>query len=229
MTPRSCPTCRIEFATNGRGRPRVYCSTACQNRRPRRSPKPKKALREVRCACGATFETRQSRRTTCSTRCYDIARGAVRAVALPMRTCALPDCGASYRPLLDRQRCCCERHGKILCNREGRASGRYVDVWNDKRRDHYHRRRARIQGASTGRPVIFAEIAERDQWRCGICRKAVSTVLAWPHPESPSLDHIIPLTEDGSEHDPRNVRLAHLTCNTSRGNRGGGEQLLLFG
>jgi len=76
--------------------------------------------------------------------------------------------------------------------------------------------------------VKLADIAERDGWRCGVCRRRVNPRFAWPHPKSPSLDHIIPLSE-GGKHDPANVRLAHLGCNIVRGNRGGGEQLLLVG
>lgn len=180
--------------------------------------------------CGASIDQKPRSAKYCSPRCGEIARGQRLAEPLSKRSCALPDCGLEFQPKSPRQRCCCERHGKILCNREGRASGRYApDPWSDRRRDNYHRRRALKKGASTGRPVKLAEIAERDRWRCGICRKAVSKRLQWPHPRSASLDHIVPLTEDGSLHDPVNVRLAHLVCNTIRGNRGGGEQLLLVG
>lgn len=52
--------------------------------------------------------------------------------------------------------------------------------------------------------------------------------LQYPHPMSPSLDHIEPLSLGGA-HDPANVRLAHLKCNNDRSNRGGNEQLMLVG
>ncbi|MFI6681893.1 HNH endonuclease [Kribbella sp. NPDC050470] len=90
------------------------------------------------------------------------------------------------------------------------------------------RRRARLAGAVTGDPVNRDRIADRDGWRCGICNRAVNPVLAYPHPRSASLDHIIPLAEGGS-HEPANIRLAHLTCNVGRGARGGNEQLALVG
>lgn len=73
-----------------------------------------------------------------------------------------------------------------------------------------------------------AEVYERDRWRCGICRRKVDKSLAWPHPMSPSLDHIVPLSLDG-EHTRANTRLAHLNCNVTRGNRMGAEQLALIG
>lgn len=198
------------------GPPRKACE-ACSTRPPRH------------CAgCGASLAHRATSAKYCSTTCGQIARGERLPEPLPRRRCALPECGAEFQPKRRGQRCCCERHGKILCNREGRASGRYVDPWNDRRRNNYHRRRALKKGASTGRPVKLADIAERDGWRCGVCRRRVNPRFAWPHPKSPSLDHIVPLSE-GGKHDPANVRLAHLKCNSERGNRGGGEQLLLFG
>jgi 5-methylcytosine-specific restriction endonuclease McrA len=44
----------------------------------------------------------------------------------------------------------------------------------------------------------------------------------------PSLDHIEPLSL-GGKHVPENVQITHLACNMAKGNRGGGEQLLLIG
>ena len=45
---------------------------------------------------------------------------------------------------------------------------------------------------------------------------------------SPSLDHVVPLSLSGA-HTPENVRLAHVRCNTAKGNRGGEELRLLSG
>lgn len=76
--------------------------------------------------------------------------------------------------------------------------------------------------------MILAWIADRDHWRCHICKTRVGKKIAWPHVRSASLDHVVPLSKGGA-HDPSNVRLAHLGCNSAKGNRGGGEQLLLIG
>ena len=74
------------------------------------------------------------------------------------------------------------------------------------------------------------EIYERDGWRCGICGKGVDGRLKYPHPMSPSLDHIIPIDpSQGGTHTRDNVRCSHLVCNVRRGNRGGNEQLMLLG
>jgi hypothetical protein len=62
------------------------------------------------------------------------------------------------------------------------------------------------------------EIFERDNWICGLCGEPVDRNLRWPDPQSPSLDHILPLTRHG-HHVRVNCQLAHLRCNISKGNR----------
>jgi 5-methylcytosine-specific restriction endonuclease McrA len=165
----------------------------------------------------------------CARRCGEVNRGQRLAEPLPISRCALPECDEEFQPRRPMERCCSEKHGKLLYNRESRADGRQKpEPWTDKRRDRYHRRRAQKKATSTGEPVLMAVIADRDGWRCHICRTRVGKKIAWPHPRSASLDHVVPLSL-GGVHDPSNVRPAHLGCNSSKGNRGGGEQLLLIG
>lgn len=95
------------------------------------------------------------------------------------------------------------------------------------KREAEHRHRARKRGAFVS-PVVRQDIHERDRWRCQICRKQVRRDLVVPHPRAPTLDHIIPLAEGGT-HEPANVWTACFLCNATKGNRGGGEQLPLFG
>jgi 5-methylcytosine-specific restriction endonuclease McrA len=52
---------------------------------------------------------------------------------------------------------------------------------------------------------------------CGICNKPVDPSLDYPDPESPSLDHIMPLSLGGT-HTWDNVQLAHLRCNEKKNN-----------
>ncbi len=109
-------------------------------------------------------------------------------------------------------------------------------VWTDggdpeRERDRYRRRdyRRRMRLAQVeAEPYTAAEIFERDGWRCGECRRTVRADLAWPHPRSASVDHIVPLSL-GGEDTRANVRLAHLDCNTRRGNRVEWGQQLLIG
>lgn len=60
-------------------------------------------------------------------------------------------------------------------------------------------------------------VYERDHWICGICGKKIVKAKTSPHPLSPSIDHIIPLSKGGS-HTKENVRAAHHYCNSKRGN-----------
>lgn len=179
--------------------------------------------------CKADISHRPMQAKWCSKRCFETVKGTRRSTPLLGAICALAECGAPFQPKQEGQRCCSEKHGKLQYNRESRADGRQKSsVWNDKRRDNYHRRRALKKATATGEPVLFAEIAERDRWRCSLCKKVVNPAVKWPDPKSPSLDHVVPLSKGGA-HDPSNVALAHLGCNTAKNNRGGGEQLMLIG
>ena len=71
-------------------------------------------------------------------------------------------------------------------------------------------------------------IAERDKFRCGICGGRVDMTLSHPDPMYGSIDHIVPVAAGGTD-DPANLQLAHLRCNLSKRDRGGGEQLRLIG
>lgn len=103
----------------------------------------------------------------------------------------------------------------------------YLDRRRVRARDQEHRRRAAMLSGESER-INSPEIYERDGWRCGLCRRRVDPTLRWPHRMSPSLDHIVPLAK-GGHHVRTNVHLAHLTCNLSKRDRGGGEQLMLIG
>lgn len=48
---------------------------------------------------------------------------------------------------------------------------------------------------------------------CGVCGKDVDKTLAWPHPGSPSVDHVVPLARGGKAMDQSLWQLAHLGCN----------------
>jgi len=91
------------------------------------------------------------------------------------------------------------------------------EQYGDRHRRRDAARRARKTGA-TVESFTHAEIFERDAWMCGICSEPVDQALAYPHPRSSSLDHIVPLSLDG-EHSRANTRLAHLDCNKRRGAR----------
>lgn len=48
---------------------------------------------------------------------------------------------------------------------------------------------------------------------CGICGKEVDFHIRFPHPLSPCIDHIIPVSKGGHPSDINNLQLAHMCCN----------------
>lgn len=211
-----CLQCGQPTPKSERGPRASYCSTRCRDRSQylrttkARRPTRRKAQRALTCdQCGDPFTSARMDARFCTKRCSSAWQ---RAHA--KSGCSVMDCP---RPL----------RAKGMCNLHYRQARGEKQLWTDKRRDAYHQRRAQKKATANDRPVLLAEIRERDGNRCHLCRKKVS-VKPYPHPLSPSLDHIVPLSLDG-EHVPENVRLAHLVCNTAKGNRGGNEQLLLIG
>ena len=108
-------------------------------------------------------------------------------------------------------------HGPVLCvphRREAAASR--------SRRDAALRR-----GARGTERYTLAQIAERDGWRCHLCKRFVDSAISPMQPRGATIDHLIPLS-DGGPDTPLNVALAHRECNVARGRRGAA-QLRLIG
>lgn len=120
-------------------------------------------------------------------------------------------CGRSFTPLYgNRQRVYCS----VECKEKA--------IKRTQRQRHRARlRRVRIERFQT------REIFIRDQWVCQICMKPTNRNKTVPHPQAPTIDHIIPLAGGGG-HERRNVRCAHFMCNSLKSSKSEG-QLLLFG
>lgn len=54
---------------------------------------------------------------------------------------------------------------------------------------------------------------------CGICGKPVDKRLKYPHPLSPTVDHIIPIIKGGHPSDIENLQLAHWSCNRAKSDK----------
>ncbi len=54
---------------------------------------------------------------------------------------------------------------------------------------------------------------------CGICGKPVDFSLKYPHPLSPTIDHIIPIAKGGHPSDIDNLQLAHRCCNRQKSDK----------
>ena len=188
-----------------------------------------RSLTSVPCAaCGAIVQrdyNARYRQTACSQRCKQYlnqlkhdrwpsspipAKHPVRSTPVPLdhpsRAAKCRRCNADYH---------IQWPGQMYCTRRC------------KRAAHAARREITERGAYVA-SVSPQAIYERDQWRCQLCRRKVARHKAVPHPMAPTLDHIIPLACGGT-HEPTNVHTAHFICNARKGNRGGGEQFLLFG
>jgi len=131
-----------------------------------------------------------------------------------VRTCSL-SCGQRMR--------CAEGRGRISYPTEAERKAAELARWQRKNRS----RRAVKRGADAEH-YTTAEIAARDKHRCQLCGGKVDMALRAPDPMSPTIDHIVPISRGGDD-TKANVQLAHLGCNSSKGNRGGGEQLMLVG
>lgn len=128
------------------------------------------------------------------------------------KRCTMPDCDDLVA-------------GLGLCNRHWLRRKRTGDPtmsrsrWDGHRAltpaDKERRRRAR-KAAVAHEHVTRSAVLDRDGWRCGICHDAIDPELAYPHPESASLDHIVPLASGGT-HTYRNTQAAHLVCNLRKG------------
>jgi 5-methylcytosine-specific restriction endonuclease McrA len=90
-------------------------------------------------------------------------------------------------------------------------------------------RRRRARKRNVHNETVYLEIiAQRDKYKCHICRKRVDMNLDVQDMYSPTMDHLIPISL-GGDHTYANIRLAHRICNSRKGNRAINEQLLLFG
>lgn len=80
------------------------------------------------------------------------------------------------------------------------------------------RRRMLMEQASQAEAIAPADVHARDGWTCQLCLLPIDPEVAWPDPMSASVDHVVPLALGGA-HSMINVQSAHLSCNSSKGDR----------
>ena len=130
------------------------------------------------------------------------------------RKCQECGCSAYFRQRYCSNKCQVKAHRK-------------TEIYRSHRRASSRRRRARKRNAHN-ETVYLEVIAQRDKYKCHICRKHVKMNIDNTDKHSPTMDHLIPISL-GGDHTYANIRLAHRTCNSTKGNRAVNEQLLLFG
>lgn len=212
-TERTCTQCATAFTP--RTTRHTYCTTACKYAA--KYAQMRAATHDARMAtvktcpqCGDTFTPAQYMgrmycTPTCGKRASRDASG---------NTCTTGTCD---RPV--RARHMCSMHYKRWSRAEGLAK---PDVWNDRRRDNYHRRRARIHGASNSDVVTIDALMQRDNNTCNICDEHIDANLAYPNPMSKSIDHVLAISR-GGEHTLANTAPSHLVCNIRKNDKDIGE------
>lgn len=147
----------------------------------------------------------------------------------PREPCVV--CGEAFIAARPTQSVCSRSCGQRL--RQQKIAATVTDEEREARRVAELERwraknRARRGPHIISEPYTLAEIAERDGYRCGLCRRKVNMALRHPHPRSPTIDHIEPLSISNDD-TRRNVQLAHRRCNVAKNVRAVGEQLALIG
>lgn len=198
---RTCELCHASIARTARVGTR-YCSTSCQaaasKRRVRENVKP--FVRYLHCQhCGNPLHGKRAGAKFCSEKCEYDERN-------------VP---GSHLDRVSRRSC--EQCGGVIPS-EGRIGRKYCS--NDCTvRSNQVMRRARRRGLPAEKFSRF-EIFERDGWVCHICRKPVERDLSVYGPESPTMDHLIPLAHPATAgHVRTNVALAHRRCNIGKNHR----------
>lgn len=169
--------------------------------------------------CGSSFLARRQSARFCSRACQRHILGPDSAVS----RCSEADC---ERPCRARGLCAKHYKNKRRSEQPGYGYGN-PDTRRKALRAKTQRRRAAMYDPEAER-IDRDKIGDRDGWRCGLCGRHVDNTLTWPHPQSASLDHIVPLSK-GGRHRRDNVHVSHLACNLAKGAGGDGEQLLLIG
>ena len=167
--------------------------------------------------CGKTVVKRQARGRFCSTACAQAWRSVRRDVRAQL----------DHDDGLHETKC-------VVCSKAF-----MVAVWNcttcsDECTQRLKAQR-KLRARSTRRvreisayveDVNPQSVFEADGYRCHICGQMTDKDERVPHPRAPTVDHVLPLAKGGL-HALFNVRTACFICNSTKGDRGGGEQFAL--
>lgn len=232
----TCRQCGNTYTVTHKRRS-YYCGPTCRSRW-------KETLRGSRAGrthkrtcqwCGQQFSTTWGGATACSTQCRSSLRRQGQSCPIPWKQC--PTCNdwmvarrrtycsefclrvaLGYRTLASSiEYGDCQNCGACFIRRAGQA-GDYCSHRCAKRTRNRNRRHIERSTAKTGERITLAGLGDRDGWRCHLCGQAV-TRKTGNKPGSPSMDHLIPLSQ-GGEHTWHNVALAHRDCNARRGTAG---------
>lgn len=216
---RSCERCGRDYPV--RSETQRFCAERCRKaaekaraeaRRPKRPPTPRRRTSDGPCQFPEVSPDSGYRYGCRCDRC-----GAGHADALvrsAQRLCRADGC-QERRP---KGRSWCAIHSPIAtCERCDQPKATGSNFCETHKPDMAKRRRKHKPKAERGpssaalkrlRAAVYAE-----ESHCGICGEVVDKSLTFPHPMSPSLDHITPWRDGGAWYDRNNLRLAHFRCN----------------
>lgn len=102
----------------------------------------------------------------------------------------------------------------------------YCNRCQDRRwaADSRHKRRAWKAAANVVEVISPDLVFRRDRYRCQLC--GIKTKNTVPHPQAPTVDHIVPLSQ-GGDHSYLNVQCACFSCNSRKGAGQANDQLRL--
>lgn len=218
------------------GRPSRFCSAPCRGRyryqhvlKGRVRPKRPQQLTLFCLVCGSLLHRPKRGRVGrfCSSACRNIHHVPVRDVRckgcgemIKMRCgCWCRPCRARKRNALESKKCKGLVYQCRYCGSNYQPTVRFQRYCSQKCNDAHHKAKKRCHRKNQFvENVTVPMLLERNGDRCGICGEKVDAGLRFPHPDSPSVDHIIPVTK-GGEHSMANCQLAHLGCNARKGDR----------
>lgn len=124
-----------------------------------------------------------------------------------------------------------QKANPVAWGRRKKTVAKASGVWNKKnpltRAEYTSKRRTLKRGAKIVEKVRRKIVFTRDTWICQLCMTPVNKSAKWPHLDSATIDHIIPLSVGGDE-SYANCVTAHLKCNSQKGNRTVPQQMRLF-
>jgi hypothetical protein len=233
LADRSCSRCGGRFVGIKNAK---FCSERCRY-------DPHRVTKQC-LKCGHSFRRRGRTQSFCSPACARAARVGVRKPAtLQCLCCQKPfrkrSSGRNSGKYCTRECAFEARRMRLPCARLTKRRGATLDeqlaVWfhswgndaldtvNEGMRSGGHKYRCRKYGCHY-ESFPLKSIFRRDGWTCQICR--CELLSKWtklgdtetPHPRSPTIDHIVPLSfgPSGPGHRPDNVQAACWRCNCKK-------------
>lgn len=201
----SCPVCGVEFEAVSKRR--KYCSTRCKD-------KGKPCKNTGKCTvCGKSMELSKT-----SAVVDDMKHGSCRRLAADSGAYCGTVTGYDYG-------CRCVTCCAAKASKNKSYSSAYREeagvlpstVWRRNFRESYGYW-PQMGGWDWISPRDRRDLYERDSWVCHLCGSGVDRDADPNSDYAPSLDHLVPRSQGGSD-DQTNLKTAHRLCNAKRQDR----------